>query len=334
MPALNLGGLVARDAGVFVGKIAIITGGASGIGKALGTELFLLGAHVVLADVDGSDAESVAHEQTAHASTDTGSVVGAQLDVRNASEFQAVVDETIERHGRLDLLFNNAGISMGGETHDMDIAHWDRIIDVNIRGVVNGVQAAYPRMIAQGQGHIVNTASGAGLAPAPLTVAYTTTKYAVVGLSTCLRPEAAVHGVRVSVLCPGPVDTPILDRGPPSDLPARRRADDRSGVPREAWVLSDAGRSVRTARSARSRPQQSDHRRASARQSALVRAARLSCTDAEHRSVHGSPCPQGPRRDDPGARGQVVPIRALTAASTVRPSAAPPTTSSGRCAPM
>jgi NAD(P)-dependent dehydrogenase (short-subunit alcohol dehydrogenase family) len=110
---------------------------------------------------------------------------------------------------------------MGGPTHDMDITHWDRIIDVNIRGVVNGVQAAYPRMIAQGHGHIVNTASGAGLAPAPLTVAYTTTKYAVVGLSTCLRPEAAAHGVRVSVLCPGPVDTPILDSGPPADLPPR-----------------------------------------------------------------------------------------------------------------
>jgi NAD(P)-dependent dehydrogenase (short-subunit alcohol dehydrogenase family) len=206
---------------VFAGRIAVVTGGASGIGRALGTELFRLGAHVILADVDGSDAESVAQEQTAASSTGTGSIVGAQLDVRDGAAFRAVIDETIDRHGRLDLLFNNAGISMGGQTHDMDLAHWDRIIDVNIRGVVNGVQAAYPRMLAQGQGHIVNTASGAGLAPAPLTVAYTTTKYAVVGLSTCLRPEAAAHGVRVSVLCPGPVDTPILDGGPPADLPPR-----------------------------------------------------------------------------------------------------------------
>ena len=105
---------------------------------------------------------------------------------------------------------------MGGSTHELDSSHWDRIIDINIKGVVNGVLTAYPLMVAQGDGHIVNTASGAGLAPAVLTVAYTTTKHAVVGLSTALRPEAALHGVRVSVLCPGAVDTPILDK-------ARRR---------------------------------------------------------------------------------------------------------------
>ena len=106
----------------------------------------------------------------------------------------------------------------------MTIAHWDRIIDVNVRGVVNGILAVYPRMVEQVRGHIVNTASAAGLVAPPMVVSYAATKYAVVGLSTGLRPEAALHGVRVSVLCPGAVETPILDRLPPDDLPATASA--------------------------------------------------------------------------------------------------------------
>ncbi len=123
----------------------------------------------------------------------------------------------------LDYLFNNVGIALGGPTHEFTAAHWDRIIDVNLRGVVNGVLAAYPAMVAAGRGHIVNTASAAGLAPPPLVAPYATTKAAVVGLSLALRPEAALHGVRVSVLCPGMVETPILDAGP-ADLPATASA--------------------------------------------------------------------------------------------------------------
>ena len=209
---------------VFAGKTAIVTGGGSGIGRALGAELVRHGADVVLADVDGASAQTAAKGLTESAVPGTGSVVAARLDVRDVVAFRALVDEVASRHGHLDLLFNNAGITMGGSTHELDSSHWDRIIDINIKGVVNGVLTAYPLMVAQGDGHIVNTASGAGLAPAVLTVAYTTTKHAVVGLSTALRPEAALHGVRVSVLCPGAVDTPILDKGPPSDLPPRGQA--------------------------------------------------------------------------------------------------------------
>jgi NAD(P)-dependent dehydrogenase (short-subunit alcohol dehydrogenase family) len=172
----------------FAGKTALITGGASGIGLALGTELRRLGATVVLADVDPA-AEEV-------------------FDVRDLDAFCAVV----ERHAPVDLLFNNAGISMGGPAHELTAANWDGIIDVNLRGVVNGVLAAYPAMVERGSGHIVNVASGAGLVAPPFVTAYAATKHAVVGLSTGLRPEAALHGVRVSVICPGAVDTPILDR--------------------------------------------------------------------------------------------------------------------------
>ena len=139
--------------------------------------------------------------------------------MRDAVAVQALVDEVAVRHGRLDFMFNNAGIVIGGRTDEMSREHWDRVIDVNLKGVVNGVVAAYPLMVSQGHGHIVNTASTAGLAPAVLVAAYSASKHAVVGLTGALRPEAARFGVRVSVMCPGAVDTPILDAGPPADLP-------------------------------------------------------------------------------------------------------------------
>jgi len=110
-------------------------------------------------------------------------------------------------------MFNNAGIGIGGGVSLHSIEDWDRIIDVNLRGVVNGVQAAYQIMLNQGFGHIVNTASMAGLTPGPGLVSYATTKHAVVGLSKSLRAEAASAGIRVSVLCPGAIRTPILEGG-------------------------------------------------------------------------------------------------------------------------
>jgi NAD(P)-dependent dehydrogenase (short-subunit alcohol dehydrogenase family) len=113
----------------------------------------------------------------------------------------------------LDYLFNNAGIVIGGGVNLYGIKDWNQVIDVNLRGVINGIQAAYKIMIAQGFGHIVNTASMAGLMHGPGNVAYTTTKHAVVGLSESLRIEAAEAGVRVSVICPGAVRTPILEGG-------------------------------------------------------------------------------------------------------------------------
>jgi short-subunit dehydrogenase len=108
-------------------------------------------------------------------------------------------------------MVNNAGVAVGGLLEELEEHHWAKAIDVNLRGVINGVSAAYPQMCAQGSGHLLNTASLAGLIPAPAMLPYTTTKHAVVGLSTALRAEAASQGVRVSVLCPAFVDTPLLD---------------------------------------------------------------------------------------------------------------------------
>jgi NAD(P)-dependent dehydrogenase (short-subunit alcohol dehydrogenase family) len=197
-------------------RVAIVTGGASGIGRALGAALVRRGDRVVLADVDGEAAAAVAEQLTA---AGPGVATAAAVDVREADAVASLVSGTAERHGRLDLLFNNAGLGIGGAAEELDLAHWDRAIDVNLRGVVHGVHAAYPLMLRQGYGHIVNTASLAGLLPMPGSAPYATTKWAVVGLSLSLRAEGAARGVRVSVVCPSGVDTPILDKGMPADLP-------------------------------------------------------------------------------------------------------------------
>jgi NAD(P)-dependent dehydrogenase (short-subunit alcohol dehydrogenase family) len=190
------------------GRTAVVTGGGSGIGAALVGALVGAGAHVVVADVDLAAADRVATSSKGH-----GSARAAALDVTDAAAVQTLVDEVSAEHGRLDLLFNNAGITFIGETQDVTLDQWNRIIDVNIRGVVHGVAAAYPQMIRQGSGHIVNTASMGGLMAAGLITSYVTTKHAVVGLSAALRSEAAAYGVGVTVVCPAAVDTPILDQG-------------------------------------------------------------------------------------------------------------------------
>ena len=191
----------------FQGKIAIITGGASGIGLAVGELLARQGASVVLADLDGAKARSVATEIVGKG----GKARGEQVDVGDAAAVSALVDGVFEREGRLDLMINNAGIALFGEVRDMSMEQWERLIRVNLHGVVHGVMAAYPRMIEQGFGHIVNTASLAGLVPTPGGTAYAMTKHAVVGMSTSLRSEAAMHGVNVSVVCPGLISTPLQD---------------------------------------------------------------------------------------------------------------------------
>jgi short-subunit dehydrogenase len=110
-------------------------------------------------------------------------------------------------------MFNNAGIAWGGDTELLTLDQWNAIIDVNIRGVVHGVAAAYPVMLRQGHGHIINTASMAGLTAAGQITSYVMTKHAVVGLSLALRSEAVSRGVGVLAVCPGAVETPILDKG-------------------------------------------------------------------------------------------------------------------------
>ncbi|MFN7952762.1 MAG: SDR family NAD(P)-dependent oxidoreductase [bacterium] len=194
---------------VFRDRVAIVTGGASGIGRALAIQLAAAGARVVVADVDGRAAHAVAASIEGAGSRAEAAV----LDVSDASAVRALVEDVAARHGALDYLFNNAGILIAGPLEAMSAAQWSRIVGVNLLGVVHGVQAAYPLMLRQRRGHIVNTSSIAGLAPTPWTAAYAMTKHAIVGLSTSLWGEAADKGVRVSVVCPGFIDTAIFRTG-------------------------------------------------------------------------------------------------------------------------
>jgi NAD(P)-dependent dehydrogenase (short-subunit alcohol dehydrogenase family) len=199
---------VSADSEGFEGRTAVVTGGGSGIGAALVRALVARGAVVTVADLDVAAAARVAEQAEG-----SGSARAFELDVTDAGAVQSVVDDVVGRHGRLDLMFNNAGITFGGETEDLTLDNWNAIIDVNIRGVVHGIAAAYPVMIRQGGGRIVNTASLGGLMAAGLLTSYVMTKHAVIGLSLALRSEAASKGVGVTVICPSAVETPILDKG-------------------------------------------------------------------------------------------------------------------------
>jgi NAD(P)-dependent dehydrogenase (short-subunit alcohol dehydrogenase family) len=194
---------------IFNYATAIVTGGASGIGKALAEELARRGCEVVLADMQIEMAQDVAAQIQASG----GRAKAVEVDVTDFPALERLVGETVESSSRLDYIFNNAGIAIGGTANHYSIEDWNKIIDINLRGVVNGIQAAYKIMIEQGFGHIVNTASMAGLMPSPVSVAYAATKHAVVGLSLSLRVEAAEMGIRVSVICPGVIRTPILEGG-------------------------------------------------------------------------------------------------------------------------
>jgi NAD(P)-dependent dehydrogenase (short-subunit alcohol dehydrogenase family) len=190
-------------------NIAFVTGGASGIGAALATKLVNGAAEVWIADRQIGAAQELAQRLNsggakAHA---------IELDVRSYPSFESAVAEVVQQSGRIDYLFNNAGIGVSGEVDSYTLDDWNDVFDVNLRGVVHGIQAVYPIMIRQHSGHIVNTASMAGLVTSPGLGSYTATKHAVVGISKALRVEAERHGVQVSVFCPGVIRTPMMTGG-------------------------------------------------------------------------------------------------------------------------
>jgi NAD(P)-dependent dehydrogenase (short-subunit alcohol dehydrogenase family) len=165
---------------------------------------------VIVADINAAGAQDVA----AAIRRREGQAAAYQVDVTDAHSVNQLVQHTMAAHRRLDYLFNNAGIAVTADARDLRLEHWHQVIAVNLLGVVYGVQAAYPIMAQQGHGHIVNTASLAGLLPYPTNLPYATTKHAVVGLSLSLRAEAADLGVKVSVVCPGWVQSGIYAASP------------------------------------------------------------------------------------------------------------------------
>ena len=202
-------------------KVAIVIGGGSGIGEAVSRELARRGARVVVADLDQKEAGRVARAVSEHG----GRATACRVDVSREQEVRRLVEDTASVYGRIDYQFNNAGIVIGGDARDLTLDQWRQVLDVDLYGVLYGTLAAYPVMAEQGFGHIVNTSSGAGLVPTPLNAPYCAAKYAVVGLSLSLRMEGADLGVKVSVVCPGYVRTPIFDTavvvGMPQDLASR-----------------------------------------------------------------------------------------------------------------
>jgi NAD(P)-dependent dehydrogenase (short-subunit alcohol dehydrogenase family) len=188
-------------------KVAIVTGGGSGIGEALCLELARRGARVVVADINGDDGGRVATAIV----KDGGRATATHVDVSREMDLSRLVEQTAADYGRLDYLFNNAGIAIFGDARDLTLDHWRRVLDVDLYGVLHGMRAAYPIMARQGFGHIVNTSSAAAFLPDPGDAPYCTAKHAVVGLSLSLRLEGADLGVKVSVVCPGVVRTSIFE---------------------------------------------------------------------------------------------------------------------------
>jgi NAD(P)-dependent dehydrogenase (short-subunit alcohol dehydrogenase family) len=195
------------------GKVALVTGGAQGIGLGIARALKADGAVPVVLDVEEGPMARTAEEL---------SCASYALDVRDRERWRAVVDDVEATIGPIDILCNNAGVGGGTSVTAMSFELWDWVMDVNVGGVINGVQTVVPRMLERGSGHVVNTASGAGLVPGGGGFMYGTSKYAVVGLSENMRYDLAKRGIGMSVLCPGPVATEIITRsetGRPDNRP-------------------------------------------------------------------------------------------------------------------
>lgn len=191
----------------FEGKVAVVTGAASGIGAALARAFAAEGMRVVVADVDEPGAERVAAELRGRGAEATA----VRVDVANADQVDELATATLERYGAVHLVCNNAGVGGGGPMTELDPAEWSHVLGVNLWGVIHGVRAFLPHLLAQDEGHVVNTASVAGLFAAPFMGPYSVSKFGVVALSETLFHELALAGSRVgvSVLCPSWVRTGI-----------------------------------------------------------------------------------------------------------------------------
>ena len=192
------------------GKVAFITGGASGMGLAMARSFAAAGMKVAIADVEQAALDRVKAEFDAS----NAEVITLRVDVTDRAAMEAAADATEAAFDKVHVLVNNAGVAVGGSLDQMSYEDWDWVMGVNLDGVVNGLQAFVQRIKAHGEGgHVVNTASLAGHFAIPGLGVYTATKYAVVGISETLRADLKQHDIGVSVLCPGVVNTNIFDSG-------------------------------------------------------------------------------------------------------------------------
>ncbi len=234
-------------AGLLDGKVALITGGSTGIGRATAQIFAREGAQVGVADVNAEGAEETVRLIQAAG----GAALFIRADVSQATDTEAMVRTVVETYGRLDCAFNNAGIE--GEmqsTQDYSEAAWERVMGINLKGVWLSMKAEIQHMLGHGGGAIVNTASAAGLVAVPSLSAYVAAKHGVVGLTKTAALEYAKAGIRVNAVCPGGVDTPMVQRvfGRNQELAEAAIASEpvgRLAQPAEigeavAWLCSDA----------------------------------------------------------------------------------------------
>ena len=214
------------------GRVAVITGAASGIGRAVAMACVAGGMKVVLADIEAAPLAAAVDELAASGAE----VLGVPTDVRSETAIRALADAALDRFGAVHLVHNNAGVVTAGAIDELTIEAWRWVLDVDLWSVIHGVSVFLPILKAQGVGHIVNTASTAGLQAGRSIAPYNVAKFGVVALTETLRMEVAGTGVGASVLCPGAINTRIVDaeRNRPADVPASAGAAadgfrDRSG---------------------------------------------------------------------------------------------------------
>ena len=236
-------------AGSLDGKTALVTGGGSGIGRAASLAYANDGARVVVVDVNVEGGE----ETIQQIKESGGEAILVHADVSNPKDTQAMVDQAVEAFGSLDCAFNNAGISGGRDrllTADYQEDDWDRVLSINLKGVWLCMKSEIPQMLKQGGGAIVNTASIAGLAGLSGTVAYVAAKHGVTGLTKAAAVEYATSGIRVNAVCPGYIQTPLVqpifqENDGMEERVASRHPMGRLGEPEEIaqavlWLSSDA----------------------------------------------------------------------------------------------
>jgi NAD(P)-dependent dehydrogenase (short-subunit alcohol dehydrogenase family) len=234
-------------AGLVAGKVAVVTGASSGIGRATALAFAREGAKVVVADVTVEGGE----ETVAQVKKAGGEAIFVKTDVSKAVEVEALVAKAVATYGRLDCAHNNAGIAGNAKTIVDDTEdNWDRILAINLKGVWLCMKYEIAHMLKQGGGAIVNTASGAGLIGVRRGGAYVASKHGVVGLTKTAALEYAKAGIRVNCVCPGPIDTPMLQGiGGSNQVVIERmvaaQPGGRLGKPAEiaeaaVWLCSDA----------------------------------------------------------------------------------------------
>ena len=234
-------------AGLLDGKVALITGGSTGIGRATAQIFAREGAQVGVADVNAEGAEETVRLIQAAG----GAALFIRADVSQAADTEAMVRTVVKTYGRLDCAFNNAGIE--GEmqsTQDYSEAVWERVMGINLKGVWLSMKAEIQHMLGHGGGAIVNTASAAGLVAVPSLSAYVAAKHGVVGLTKTAALEYAKAGIRVNAVCPGGVDTPMVQRvfsnspelaeAAAASEPVGRLAQPAEIGEAVAWLCSDA----------------------------------------------------------------------------------------------